>query len=243
MPAEVALAWFGRDLIALWFGGPSGGVAPIIVTLPVVSVAYVVGAGSSVVLSALDRNRVPAFLASPVAVFKLGRSVWVTDALGPIGPAVGSIILAAMSEATFYPLLVFRYLGGGVSRRTTTTRARNSRDPYVLAAHAPPGVQVVATRVLRAAVRTVFLPVAMMSLASLVGAAGLSFAVSGLGVVWSLAAGTGVVLVGWASLIPWVGCAQPELVVKVATRGAESGAWSGASLRRCRRGHRDEVHG
>jgi len=189
VPAEIALALIGSQVVHVWLGVVPTRVGSILVALAIVSVAYIAGAGSSVVLVALDRNRVPALLAFPVAFANLGLSVWATLTFGPIGPALGSLPLALLVECVVYPFLVCRYLGAHIA----------------------------------VILRTVLMPVVGMSLVCILVGFALRLAMSGASPLWSLPAVLGVIGAGWASVVPWLGRFQPDLVEMLRGHGGFAG--------------------
>jgi O-antigen/teichoic acid export membrane protein len=115
-PFFVLFALFGRDFLRLWVGPSLESSAPTLVVLVLGMLASSIQATASMVLLALERQRVMAFVAVGEALANVALSVALATQLGIVGVAIGTTLPTTLTACGFYVPYAARLLGVPLSR-------------------------------------------------------------------------------------------------------------------------------
>ena len=111
LPILVALAAFGDPILVLWLGKVPPKTYSIMIALGFVTALELPGHQCFIFLTGIGRNQLMMRLALIGATVNLIGSIIATYALGPIGPAIGSLPAVLVIDFTILPVVVCRYLG------------------------------------------------------------------------------------------------------------------------------------
>ena len=110
LPILVALAAFGDPILKLWLGNVPAKTYSIMIALGFVTALELPGHQCFVFLTGIGRNQLMMRMAVLGATVNLIGSIIATFALGPIGPAIGSLPAVLVIDFTILPIIVCRHL-------------------------------------------------------------------------------------------------------------------------------------
>ncbi|HEY4928041.1 MAG TPA: oligosaccharide flippase family protein [Acidimicrobiales bacterium] len=116
LPILVALAAFGEPILKLWLGNVPPKTYSIMIALGFVTALELPGHQCFIFLTGVGRNQLMMRMAVVGATVNLIGSIIATFALGPIGPAIGSLPAVLVIDFTILPIIVCRYLNVPIRR-------------------------------------------------------------------------------------------------------------------------------